>query len=214
MGGKKQFLLLGGKPLIAYTLQPFEQSSLVDGIILVGPQEDLGFIRNEVVERFHLKKVEKVVPGGRERQDSVYEGILAIEGGCDTVLIHDGARPLVTAGLLEESIKLCHRYKAVVTAVRIADTVKREEGGFVFRTLDRNLLWAAQTPQTFAYELILSAYRRAYEDELRASDSSALVERIGQKVKLMEGSPENLKLTSPGDLPLIETILRKTGKIP
>ena len=121
---------------------------------------------------------------------------------------------MVTAGLLEESIKLCQRYKAVVTAVRIADTVKREEGGFVFRTLDRNLLWAAQTPQTFAYELILSAYRRAYENGLRASDSSALVERIGQKVKLMEGSPENLKMTSPADLPLVEAILRKRGEIP
>lgn len=214
MGEKKQFLSIGGKPLIAYTLGPFEQSPLVDGIILVGPQEDLGFIRNEVVERFGFKKVEKIIPGGKRRQDSVYQGILAIEGDCDMVLIHDGVRPLITTKLLEESIRLCQRYRAVVTAVRITDTVKREEGGFVFRTLDRTFLWAAQTPQTFAYELILSAYQRAYEDGYGASDDSALVERIGQRIKIMEGSCENLKLTSPEDIPFVEAILRKRGEIP
>ena len=214
MGGKKQFLSIGGKPLIVYTLGPFEQSTLVDDIILVGPQEDLEYLRKEAVKRFGFKKVEKIIPGGKRRQDSVYQGILAIEGDCDMVLIHDGARPLITTKLLEESIRLCQRYKAVATAVRITDTVKREEGGFVFRTIDRTFLWAAQTPQTFAYELILSAYRRAYEDGYGASDDSALVERIGQRIKIMEGSCENLKLTSPEDVPLVEAILRKRGEIP
>ncbi len=214
MGGKKQFLSIQGKPLIAYTLGPFEESPLVKGIILVSPQEDLGFVRNEIVERFDFQKVEKIVCGGKRRQDSVYKGILAIEGRCDLVLIHDGARPLITRELLERSILFCRKFKAVVTAVKIADTVKREEEGFVFRTLDRSLLWAAQTPQTFAYDLILSAYRKAAEDRFQANDDSTLVERIGQRVKIMEGSPENLKLTSSGDLSLAEAILRKRGEIP
>jgi 2-C-methyl-D-erythritol 4-phosphate cytidylyltransferase len=212
MGRKKQFLFIRGKPLIAYTIQPFEDSSLVDGIILVGPKEDLGFIHNQVVEKYGFKTVEKIVPGGKRRQDSVYEGLLALEGNCDLVIVHDGARPLITTKLLEQSILLCQKFKAVVTAVRITDTVKREEGGFISHTLDRGLLWAAQTPQTFAYQLILRAYQKAFKDGYLASDDSALVERIGQRIKIMEGSYDNLKLTTPEDIPLLEALLRKRGK--
>ena len=204
--------MVGGKPVIAYTLEPFEQSPLVSGIILVGPKEDLDFIRKEVVERFDFRKVEGIVPGGLRRQDSVYRGILAIEGDCDLVLVHDGVRPLLTRELLERSITLCERYKAVVVATRITDTIKRERGGFVLHTLDREGLWAAQTPQVFTYNLILSAYKRAAEEGFEANDDSTLVERIGQRIKVMEGSYENLKLTLPEDLPLVEAILRRRGK--
>lgn len=208
MGGglHKQFLPLKGRPILRYVLEAFERCDSIDEVILVVPQERLEFCQTEIVGKFGFEKVRKVVPGGPRRQDSVYEG-LKVAKGAEFVVIHDGVRPFVSPDLIARSVSCCRIYGAVVTAVRAKDTVKRGEDGFVSRTLTREELWLAQTPQAFAYGLLLEAYRRAEEEGLSATDDASLVERLGYRVKIMEGSYDNIKITTPEDLELAEGVL-------
>ena len=215
MGGAipKAFLQIGGPPILAHTLNVFEGCDSVDEVILVVGMADLQVCAEEIVDRYGFAKVRKIIPGGKERQDSVWEGLQAVEAGTEIVVIHDGVRPFVAEKHLSESIEQCRTCGAVIAAVPVKDTIKEAEEGadadhpLVIGTLDRKRLWAIQTPQTFALDLILRAYQHAMKAHITATDDAALVERLGHPVRILRGSYRNIKITTPEDLALGEMIL-------
>jgi 2-C-methyl-D-erythritol 4-phosphate cytidylyltransferase len=201
----KMFASLGGKPLLLRTSRPFQQSSLIDKVVVVVSGE------REIKCRHLLTgpewpKVSDVCLGGRRRQDSVAEGLKRL-AGCDLVVIHDGARPLVTVELIEEGLKAAKETGAAAAAVPVTDTIKvADKGRTVLETPSRQNLWSVQTPQVFSTGIIREAYKNARED---VTDSASLVERLGYKVKLYMGSYDNIKVTTPADLALAEILWRK-----
>ncbi|HOP86329.1 MAG TPA: 2-C-methyl-D-erythritol 4-phosphate cytidylyltransferase [Syntrophorhabdaceae bacterium] len=204
----KQFLLLDNKPIIAHTLQVFEECKPVDGVYLVVNQKDLPVIQEEILEQYRFNKVIKLVIGGRLRQDSVKNGLDAIENPCDIVIIHDGARPFITPSFIEKGIYLMEMFDAIIPALPVKETIKViSKEGFVLKTLDRDSLWQVQTPQTFKYELIVKAYREGMAKKLYGYDDATFIESIGKKIKVIEGSPYNIKITTPEDLIMARGIL-------
>ncbi len=211
----KQFLDLEGRPLLAMTLEKFQLCPAIDSIIVVAPQSDLKYCRSEVVEGHHFTKVEKVVAGGERRQDSVRFGIEASGGHYGLVLIHDGVRPLITHELIERLAKAAQEHRAVITGLPAKETVKEvDENTLVMKTYDRQRVWLVQTPQIFRYEDILMAHRRAVEEGWEeVTDDALLVEKMGIPVKIVEGSEDNIKVTTPQDLELVKFLLdRKKEK--
>jgi len=197
----KQFLLIDNKPIIVHTLQIFEECRAVDGIYLVVNQKDLPTIQEEILETYHFNKILKLVIGGRLRQDSVRNGLEAIENPCDIVIIHDGARPFVSPSFIDKGIFLMEMFDAVIPALPVKDTIKDvSKDGFVQKTLERDSLWHVQTPQTFKYDLITKAYREGVAKKLYGYDDATFLEHMGKKVKVIEGSPYNIKITTPEDL--------------
>jgi 2-C-methyl-D-erythritol 4-phosphate cytidylyltransferase len=205
----KQFMNLGDRPVLVHTLDRFEENELVDEIILVVPEEYMGYCSQAIVDKFSFKKIKKIVCGGNERQDSVYLGLKACPNSTSIVVIHDGVRPLISKEKITGSIELCQQKRAVILAVPAKDTIKRVEEGEVITTLDREKLWLVQTPQTFEYQLILDAHEKAREDSFAATDDSILVERMGQKVAVLEGEYRNIKITTSDDLSIAEKLLGK-----
>jgi 2-C-methyl-D-erythritol 4-phosphate cytidylyltransferase len=204
----KQFLLLDNKPIIVRTLQIFEECRPVDGVYLVVNQKDLPVMQEEILETYKFNKVLKLVIGGRLRQDSVRNGLEAIESPCDNVIIHDGARPFVSPSFVEKGIFLMEMFDAVIPALPVKDTIKTvSKEGFVMKTLERDSLWNIQTPQTFKYELILKAYREGMNKKLYGYDDATFLEHMGKKVKVIEGSPYNIKITTPEDLIIAKGML-------
>lgn len=204
----KQFIEIAGKPVVVHTLEKFELCNSVDEMLLVVPEDYLSYSL-EIVNKFNFKKINKIIPGGEKRQDSVYKGLLAIPHNTKIVMIHDGVRPLVKVSKITESIKLCRECSAVILAVPVKETVKRVEDFSVITTLNRERLWSVQTPQTFDYKLILDAYKKAKEDEFVGTDSSSLVERLGIEVKVIEGDYDNIKITTKEDLLFAQEILKE-----
>lgn len=207
---QKQYLLLNGRPLITYALEAFEHSEADHVVLVVGAGEE-EYARRELTEAYGFGKVTAVVPGGRERYHSVYEG-LKILTDCDYVLIHDGARPMVTAEIISRAIEGAVRYGACVIGMPVKDTIKiSDDTGFAADTPDRAHLWQIQTPQAFSYPLVRSAYDVVMSDEMRQAgitDDAMVVESCtDSRVKLIEGSYENLKVTTPEDLVLAEALL-------
>jgi len=215
IGGKinKQFIEISGKPILVYTLEKFEECKSIDEVILILPQRWLEYGRSQIVARFGLQKVKRIIPGGRERQDSVYQGLKAIEEKTDIVLIHDGVRPFIRPDKIEDSIRLCQQFGAVILALPVRYTVKEIRDGAVVKTLDRDLLWEIQTPQTFRYPIILEAYSKAMKEGFYSTDDSALVERVGYKVRILEGQWDNIKITSPWDLELAKLLIKNANRI-
>ena len=205
----KQFLRLDGKPILALTLEPFQEST-VAAVVLVVPQNDVEYCKKEIVERFGLTKVKKIVPGGKRRQDSVRLGLEATEGKYDLVLIHDGVRPLIEKALIEKVIKEAIVNRAVITALPARETVKEVTAlGHVVKTYHRERVWMVQTPQAFRYQDILYAHHKALEEGWEeATDDALLVEKSGVTVKVVEGSEKNIKVTTPHDLELARFWLR------
>jgi len=207
----KQFIEIKKKPLLVYTVENFEKCELIDEIMLVVPEEYVGLCSYQIVDVFNFRKIRKIISGGKERQDSVYKALLSLPGDTDIVVINDGVRPFIRVEKIIKSIEMCQKDKAVILALPINETVKRVEDKFVVTTLDREKLWVAQTPQTFEYKLILEAYKKASEAGFIGTDDSSLVERIGFKVKVLEGDYENIKITTPEDLVLAEKILERNN---
>ncbi len=205
----KQFIQIKKKPVLAYTVEKFERCELVDEIVLVVPEDYMSFCSYNVIDVYDFRKVKRILSGGRERQDSAYKGLSALPGNTDMVVIHDGVRPFVSSEKIRMMIELCEKEKAVILALPIKETVKEVEDEYVITTLNRGKLWIAQTPQVFEYKLISDAYRKAIEDGFVGTDDSSLVERLGFKVKVLEGEYENIKITSAKDLALAERILEK-----
>jgi len=210
----KQFLDVDGRPLVAVTLEKFQVCPAIHTVILVVPQRDVAYSQNEIVERYGLRKVEKVVVGGERRQDSVRLGIEASGGDCGLVLIHDGVRPLVTPDLIVRVVEAAQENRAVITGLVAKETVKEiDEDALVMKTYDRQKVWLVQTPQVFRYEDILMAHRRAVEEGWEeVTDDALLVERLGISVKMVEGSEDNIKVTTPQDLELVRFLLKRSRR--
>lgn len=204
----KQFLLLEGKPIIVHTMQIFEECRAIDGFYLVVNQKDIPYIQEEILENYRFNKLVKLVVGGKLRQDSVMNGLEAIDPPCEIVVIHDGARPFVTPSFIEKGISLMEMFEAVIPAIHIKDTVKViSKEGFVLKTLERDSLWYVQTPQTFKYELILKAYRDGMAKKILGYDDATFIELLGKKIKVIEGSPYNIKITTPEDLVIAKGLI-------
>lgn len=205
----KHFLCLEGKPILAYTLEAFEICPDVNQVFLVVRAGEEQYCLNQVVERYGFKKVLKVVTGGDRRQDSVYNAIKKLDDDTDIVVVHDGVRPFVPPELVSETVKLAMYVDGVVAALPLKDTIKEvSKDGIVKNTPDRELFCYAQTPQAFKKRVLESAFLSAYNDNFFGTDESSFVERIGGKVKIVEGSSENIKITTKEDLLLAEVILR------
>lgn len=197
----KQYLELQGKPVLAVTIQRFEECDLIDEIIVAANEAEVEFCRKNILERFGFKKVKAIVPGGPTRRKSVYNGLCRVSPGSGIVLIHDGARPFIEAHTIEACIDAAERFGAAVAAVPAKDTIKRADGeGFVDETVDRSNLWYIQTPQAFRFRLIMDAHMKAEQDGFEGTDDAILTERLGHKVKLVTGSYTNIKITTREDL--------------
>jgi len=211
MGGNraKQFMELNGKPILALTLETFENCRSVDAVIVVVPPGDVNYCRDRIVEKFRLTKVEKVVSGGKRRQDSVRMGIEAADKDTELILIHDGVRPLITEQAIEHIIESALRHRAVISGLPSRETVKEvDQRGQVIRTCDRTRLWLIQTPQVFRYEDIREAHQRALRENWgEATDDAALIEKIGVPVRVIEGPGNNIKVTTPDDLAVVRVLL-------
>lgn len=206
LGTPKAFLPLNGKPMLLYSMEAFQKSSLIDGIVMVCRNEDLKEAE-DLARRASISKLAFVIAGGKERQDSVAEGMKALPKEAEFVAIHDCARPLVTPGLIDAVLKKAKEAGGAILAVPTKDTIKIAEHLKVRETLNRNHLWTAQTPQAFRVELFKKAIQQAAADRFYGTDCASLVERIGAPVHLVEGSPENFKVTTQNDLAAAEAIL-------
>lgn len=208
----KQYMEIKGKPLIYYALRAFEDSP-VDEVVLVTGKEDIAYCKDEIIDRYGFHKVGAVVAGGKERYNSVYAGLCAAEG-LDYVLIHDGARPCIEPSQIEKLLEEVKHDKACVAAVRVKDTIKIADAeGFVKETPKRSCLWQVQTPQAFEYTLIREAYNRLFAMEhtnLEVTDDAMVVEQmLGKRIRLVENSYKNIKVTTPDDKIIAEAFLEK-----
>ncbi len=205
----KQFLPLGDKPMLAHTLLVFQRASEIDEIIPVLSEEDMETCLQDIIEQYHITKVKTLVVGGKERQDSVANGLKKLEKDASIVMVHDGVRPFVTNEMIRESIEFAKKGECVVAGVPIKDTIKEVDDKRVVRnTLERSRLWAIQTPQTFPVKILKRAYSESYKHNVYGTDDSTLVERIGVPVRVIMGSYDNIKITTPEDLILAEEILK------
>ena len=207
---KKPYLSLGNKPILAHTLLAFEQCPQISEVVLIVSEDEIGSSQTLVVEPFKVKKVSKIIAGGPRRQDSVWEGIKTLKGDCELIMVHDGVRPFVSQEILKISVHETTDDGATVVAVPVKDTIKIvSKKAEVVETIDRSRVWAVQTPQTFAHDILKRAYEKAYKDRFYGTDDASLVERLGVTVKIIPGSYDNIKITTPGDLVLGEAILRR-----
>jgi 2-C-methyl-D-erythritol 4-phosphate cytidylyltransferase len=205
----KQFLQLAGSPIIFHTLKPFELCESIQEVIVVLPaEESAAFLAH--AGKLGLRKLARVVPGGATRADSVKRGLLAIRAAtAEIVAVHDGVRPFVTVEEIDNTIAAAERDGAAILATPVTDTIKLVEGEAVVKTLERRHLRQALTPQCFRYELLRRAYEQADVNDPSLTDESALVERLGHQVTIVDGSARNIKITTPRDLLIAETFLNE-----
>lgn len=209
----KQYICLGDRPILAHTINVFEENKLIDEIILVVGKGEIEFVNEDIVKKYRFKKISNVVEGGAQRQDSVYNGLKAIDNECSIVLIHDGARPFVTNNIIEEGINIAKKVEACIVAVPVKDTIKVVNTDmYVAETPNRETLWSVQTPQIFKYKLLMNAYENLQHSQINVTDDAMLVESLGQRVKIINGSYENIKITTPEDLMLGEGILKDRAR--
>ena len=206
----KPYLSLAGKPILAHTLKVFETIPEIREVTVVVHPDDLDYCQDNVIARFNFKKVLRLVPGGKERQDSVYHALKALknEDELEIVLVHDGVRPFVTPEMVRQVIDAARRHGGAVLGLPAQDTLKKvDTEGLVCRTLDRNDIWQIQTPQAFQAPLLWRAFTEAYSRDFYGTDEAALLEELHQAVAVVAGSPFNLKITTPEDLELAEAIM-------
>ncbi len=209
----KQYLLLGSLPVLVHTIRVFQIMELVSAIVLVVPKEDVASVQKNIVEKYGLTKVMTVVAGGRERQDSVCNGLQAVPETCDVVIVHDGVRPFVTRDMITRVVAAAAQCGAASIGVPAKDTIKETtDENIVTATLRRQNLWQTQTPQAFGYELLCRAYAEAQRDHFYGTDDASLVERMGVNVRMVAGSHENIKITTPEDLLIAEALMENKKK--
>jgi len=201
----KQYLKLKDKPILAHTLEVFQRTPLIDRIIVVACKEEVDFCKQHVVAKYSLDKVAAVIPGGKERVDSVRAGLDYCYPDTELVVVHDGARPLLTYNLLNQVLEKARETGAAIAAVPVKDCIKQVAGGKVEKTLDRRQLWAVQTPQAFNYVLFKKAYGTSFSDLIY--DDAMVVELSGGSVSVVEGDYKNIKVTTPEDLSIAEIFL-------
>jgi 2-C-methyl-D-erythritol 4-phosphate cytidylyltransferase len=203
----KQYLSVGGMPILARTLRVFDENPLVEGIVLAVGAEQREALEERVLRSYPCLKLLRVVTGGVERQESVARALEAVSPGCEVVVIHDGVRPLLSQELLTAVIQSAQRSGAAMAAVPAWETVKEVQGGVVRATLDRSRIWLAQTPQAFFTNFIRRAHEAAAREGTQGTDDAALVERLGISVEVVPGSEENIKVTTAADLLFAEAVL-------
>ncbi|MGG0790513.1 MULTISPECIES: 2-C-methyl-D-erythritol 4-phosphate cytidylyltransferase [Bacillaceae] len=205
-GKNKLFIELSGIPIIVYTLRVFEEDPDCRGIILsINPAEKDYF--SQLIAAYGLKKVKKLVMGGKERQQSVYNGLQ--HAGEEIVLVHDGARPFINVGQISELTTAASLHGGAVIAVPVKDTIKKASNNKVVETVERSSLWAVQTPQAFRVSILKSAYEQAEAEAFLGTDDASLLERINEQVVIIEGNYDNIKITTQEDLYFAEAILHK-----
>lgn len=205
---KKPYLKLAKKPILAHTIQRFEQNAAVDAIFVIVDETDFSECRKTVLQPYAFTKVQELVAGGETRQSSVYNGLCALSADVDFVIVHDGVRPFVTDETVSDCLTAADEYGAAVAAVPVKDTIKlANENCFIAETPKRERLWAVQTPQVFRKSLLEAAHQTARERQLTGTDDAALVEQLGFPVKLVKGTYANLKITTPVDLRVAEVLL-------
>ena len=221
-GTNKSLQILGGKPVVIWSLEALESVPEIVEVIPVLKAEDMEQ-GQKMFEQYHLSKIKRIAAGGKERQDSVYNGLKLIDDDSCFVLIHDGVRPLIEKELIENAINALKQpsspsvkgnkerlnvFDGVVLGVPLKDTIKEAGDGIIKKTLRRDSLWAIQTPQVFLYSKLLDAYEQAMKEGLYSTDDSALVERYGGKIKVVPGSYRNIKVTTPEDLDIAEFLIK------
>ena len=207
MGGiDKVMAPMGGEPMIARTVRAFQECDAVSEIVIV-TREDLILPIRELTKS--CEKVKAVVAGGKSRQESVGKGLNALSKDVKLAAVHDGARPLITWQLIDCCIRAANTYGAAAPAIPVKDTIKTVEGGIVVNTPDRSKLNAVQTPQVFDIDMLKGALLKAYQDGAEVTDDCSAVERLGMKVKIVEGDEKNLKVTTPMDLKIAEMLLEE-----
>ncbi|MBI5846980.1 MAG: 2-C-methyl-D-erythritol 4-phosphate cytidylyltransferase [Nitrospirae bacterium] len=207
----KPFETLGGKPVLIWALETLEKMPEISEIIPVLKETDMQ-AATELFSHYTISKVKRIAPGGKERQDSVFNGLHFIKDNATVVLIHDGARPFLKAKTVRRALKALSGCDGVVIGVPPKDTIKEIEGGFIRQTLKRDTLIAIQTPQIFFYQPLFDAYAKAMKESFYATDDAALVERNGGRISVVEGEYTNIKITTPEDLVIAEAFLKMMGE--
>lgn len=209
MGGSvpKQFLTIGGLPLVVHSLRVLQAAPVIDGVILAVPEAEIGYCQSQIILPHGFTKVTHIVPGGVERQDSVRHALAAVAEDIEIVLVHDAVRPFITTRMVEEVVSAARASGAAIIALPMRDTVKQVGSDRVIvRTVDRHSLWLAQTPQAFRRDWLSEAHQKAHLEGVQATDDAFLIEWFGRPVSVVEGSGENIKVTRPEDLTIGEAI--------
>ncbi|HEX9061870.1 MAG TPA: 2-C-methyl-D-erythritol 4-phosphate cytidylyltransferase [Clostridia bacterium] len=205
----KQYIEIGNIPVLARTIKVFDDSPMIEDIILVTNKDDLKLCKDNIIDRFSFSKIRSITVGGSQRQESVYNGLCDVNKDTGIVLVHDGARPFVEESDIENCIKAAREYGAACISVPVKDTIKiSDDKGFIEETPAREKLWAVMTPQGFQYDLLLEAHKKAMDEGFLGTDDAMLVERTGTRVKLVMGSYKNIKITTPEDINIAEAILK------
>ncbi|ESU31426.1 hypothetical protein G3A_16720 [Bacillus sp. 17376] len=207
-GKNKLLLTLEGVPILIHTLRVFEADAECSGIILaINPSDEQQF--KSLLKEYDIHKLSSLVTGGKERQDSVYNGLMAVHSLDGIVLVHDAARPFIRIETIHNLVEAASKEGGSIVAVPVKDTIKKAANGRVAETVERSSLWSVQTPQAFRASVLLEAHNKAMREQFVGTDESSLVERIPHPVSIIEGDYDNIKLTTPEDLYFAEAILRK-----
>ena len=207
---RKQYLTLAGIPILTRTLMVFTRCDTVDEIILVVPEDDIDFCRETILETDYLNRKITLIPGGKRRQDSVFNGLINVNPNCSIVVIHDGVRPFVLNEHITKCIDGAKHFGACIVGVPAYETLKQvDPSDHIIRTLKRDDIWLAQTPQAFRHELIRQAHDRARIENFAVTDDASLVERLGATVKIVKGSRRNIKITVQEDLSMARWMLQE-----
>lgn len=215
-GVSKQYIELYGKPILAFTLEKFQNTKCINDIILVVGKDEVDYVEKYIKNGYGFTKIKAIVQGGKERQDSVYEGLKAMDQDTDIVLIHDAVRPMIEIEDIERIVDETMKYKACIFGVKVKDTIKViDEHCNIKNTLDRSKLYAIQTPQAFDKDVILSAYKKAMSEDFFGTDDAMLVEQFSNiKVKLIEGSYSNIKITTQEDFKAFKDFVQSSTNYP
>lgn len=210
----KQYLLLAGRPILSRTLETFEKAKIINEIVLVVPKKDQCLFEDGYLNKYRLKKIKAIIAGGQHRQDSVMNGFQIIGADTDIVVVHDAVRPFVTVEILDAVIRTARETGAAAVGVKAKETIKEtDKDDYVISTRKREDIWHAQTPQAFKYDVLKRAYEKASGDGFYGTDEASLVERMGLRVKMVQGSYENIKITTTEDLLIAESLLKKNKAI-
>lgn len=203
----KQYIEVKGKPILYYTLKKFINCKSINSITLVLPEDEIEYCKKEVLEKYSLN-IDNIVSGGKERQDSVFNGLKSVASSTSIVLIHDGARPFVSNRIIEDGIRFAKKYGASAPGVTPKDTIKiKNDEGFSIETPNREKLVSIQTPQVFEFNKILECHKKIQQDNIFVTDDTMVAELYGNKVYLYDGDYTNIKVTTPEDLILAERLV-------
>jgi 2-C-methyl-D-erythritol 4-phosphate cytidylyltransferase len=216
---RKQYIELGKKPVLAHTVNKFSITAEIGEIVITAPEDDIIFVTEQIVKKYNFSKVKKILPGGKTRQESVYKALQNVDADeGDIVLIHDGVRPFVSHEIILGCIEFLDGADGAVAGIRPVDTIKKLSGNKIESTLNRDELFAVQTPQAFRYGFILKCHEQAALENFSATDDSALAEKYGERILgrkpvmlISEGSPFNIKITTQNDLVLAEALMEYPG---